>query len=86
MTRYHGFFHANYFDSEAWFHTEEAAHRYAKSCGWTDYDVSFCYEPNPGDIMDTPEQPWGAAVKEETMKKSAAKKRAARKKSAKKKA
>jgi len=56
----HGFSTANASDEPAWFHSEDAASRFAAACGWEDAQIETAdsNEVSAGDIMDTPEQPW----------------------------
>jgi hypothetical protein len=61
MKTYYGFHIANSADEPAWFHTYEAAERFAQACGFLD-DTPETSEAgefiNPKDILDTPEKPW----------------------------
>ena len=60
--RYYGFTHGTYFDSSAWFHTYEAAVRYATFLGWEESRVESMMEcpidVPEDDLMDTPEKAW----------------------------
>jgi len=57
-TRYYGFKAANREGDSAWFHTYEAACRFANACGWNNTTVDRCCDPDPADIMDTPDRQW----------------------------
>lgn len=65
ITTYYGFSSANSYDEPAWFHTADAALRFA--AGWrtgeeqrvlTIDDIETTDDPNPDDIMDEPLIPW----------------------------
>lgn len=60
-TIYYGFSSAKTSDEPAWFHSEEAAERFALACGWDDYEIETTDEADEADIMDTPETPWTVA-------------------------
>lgn len=55
---YFGFSQANASDEPAWFHTQEAAERFALACGWKGATIETTDDADPADIMDTPETPW----------------------------
>lgn len=59
MTLY-GFTDANTSEEPAWFHTEDAAARFAKACGWNESEIETAESEDVAadDIMDTPEAPW----------------------------
>lgn len=72
MTTYYGFNASNSSDEPAWFHTPEAALRFAKDCGWTTADeneegahrsltladVEESTSVEPDSVMDAPDSPW----------------------------
>lgn len=55
---YYGFHCANTAEEPAWFHTPEAAARFAEACGFIDTSYETTTDVDPNDVMDTPEQPW----------------------------
>ena len=59
MTLY-GFKSANASDEPAWFHSQEAAVRFADACGWEGVKIETANseDVSASDIMDTPESPW----------------------------
>ena len=44
----------------AWFHTVEAARRFAEACGWWDADITTIEPENvlAENILDSPTKPW----------------------------
>lgn len=58
---YFGFTMANHSEESAWFHTREAAQRFSKACGWPEAEVETNGNPDPSDILDTPDKPWEKA-------------------------
>ena len=62
---FYGFSKANTGDEPAWFHTENAAKRFALACGWGEVEPETTHNPEIAAIMDTPERPWSLAEREE---------------------
>lgn len=58
MKTYFGFSHANTSDEPAWFHTPEAARRFASACGWEEAEIEKSDDIRQSDIMDSPTHPW----------------------------
>jgi hypothetical protein len=56
----YGFYSANTSNEPAWFHSFEAAQRFAASCGWGDakIETTDSDSADSADVMDTPEKPW----------------------------
>lgn len=57
---YFGFSLANTAYEPAWFHTREAAQRFAQACGWGGVQIETCHNPEPNDVLDTADKPWTA--------------------------
>jgi hypothetical protein len=66
-TTYYGFSTANNAEQPAWFHTAEAALRFANACGFTTGedqrpltldDIETTNNAEAADIMDTATAPW----------------------------
>lgn len=55
---YYGFTSATYDDQPAWFHTPEAAERFARICWGASWKIETTNDAAAGDVMDTPEKPW----------------------------
>ena len=67
MSTYYGFSISNRSEQPAWFHSKEAALRFAAACGFTTGDdqrpltlddVESTDNAAPDDVMDTPDQSW----------------------------
>lgn len=56
----YGFTVASHSESPAWFHSLEAAARFADACGWKgcEIETTSTADVDSGDIMDTQEIPW----------------------------
>jgi hypothetical protein len=66
LKTYYGFTCASHDEQPAWFHTPEAALRFAAACGFTNDerpltldDVEETWGADPKDVMDTETAPWG---------------------------
>lgn len=55
---YYGWTEASQNGQAAWFCTAAAAKRFALACGWGEQKPETTTEPNRGDVLDTPSQPW----------------------------
>ena len=60
MTALYGFSCSNAYDEPAWFHTEEAAERFAAACHFEDMEIEVIdsEDADPKDIIDTATNPW----------------------------
>ena len=56
----HGFSNTHTEDEPAWFHTEDAARRFAEACGWTDPEIETIdsEKVETDEILDTADSPW----------------------------
>jgi hypothetical protein len=61
MNTFYGFSVANYEGKPAWFHTLEAAQRFADACGFPMSDIETTESAQPQDILDTQDEPWNNA-------------------------